>query len=924
MKGLTDQEVIESRKAHGSNKLTPPKKESMLKLFLEKFTDPVIRILLVAAVLSLGISFVHNEYYETIGIFFAILLATGISFWFEMDANRKFDILNQVNDDTLIKVYRNGEITEIGKSDLVVGDVVVLETGEEIPADCELIESVQLSANESCLTGEPSIRKTHIAEDFKHDATYPSNHLLRGTTIIEGNALARVIRVGDSTEFGKVARQATEKSGEITPLTKQLDHLAKLIGVIGFSIAGLTFAALFAKDVLTGKLGGWGQVGLASAVILGVFIAMAKIWIPIVFDAMALSGKKKQMPEAMAKRGWLHWLLLGVMVFAAIAMCGFPFGVNMFEADHWVSIDEARKILQYFMISVTLIVVAVPEGLPMSITLSLALSMRKMLKNNNLVRKMHACETMGATTVICTDKTGTLTKNQMSVSEMYVVDDKSPLDNAIAVNTTANIDSAGKPLGNPTEGALLLWLQSKGVDYTKLRTAVKLQIPFSSKLKMMATIATVDGKDYLFVKGAPEYVLAKCKGVNRAEIDTKLLDFQNRAMRTLAFAVAELDKPMETIDFEAMPTLKLQAVAAISDPVREDVPAAVKDCQNAGIAIKIVTGDTPATAREIGRQIGLWIPKTDGPINEITGLEWEALSDEEAYERAAHLKIMSRARPTDKQRLVQLLQKRGEVVAVTGDGTNDAPALNFANVGLSMGTGTSVAKEASDITLLDDSFASIETAVMWGRSVYLNIQRFVLFQLTINVVALTIVFLSAILGFEEPLTITQMLWVNLIMDTFAAGALASLPPDKRVMKNRPRGVKDFIITNVMKNSIIGTGLLFVAGLMALLYWFGSDADGKITEYELSMFFTIFVMLQFWNMFNAKAYNSGRSALYHIHKCGGFLVVGLLIVVGQILIVSFGGDVFRVVPLSAMDWTIIIAGTSIVLWVGEIKRLFQKR
>lgn len=911
MKGLTTAQVEESRAKHGTNALTPPKKESMWKLFLEKFTDPVIRILLVAAFLSLGISFVHNEFYETIGIFFAIILATGVGFWFEMDASRKFDILNQVNDDTLIKVYRDGMITEVGKKELVVGDLLVLETGEEIPADCELIESVQLSANESCLTGEPSIRKTHISEEFKHDATYPSNHLLRGTTIIEGNALARIIRVGDATEFGKVARQATEKSGEITPLTKQLDRLAKLIGVVGFSLAAVTFAALFAKDVIMGKLGGWGQVGLASAVILGVFVSMAKIWIPIVFDAMALAGKRKEMPEAMAKRGWMHWLLLGVMVFTAFAMCGFIFGVNMFEAEHWVSIEEAGKILQYFMIAVTLIVVAVPEGLPMSVTLSLALSMRKMLQNNNLVRKMHACETMGATTVICTDKTGTLTKNQMSVHEMHIVQDNGLLHKAISANTTANIDAVGKPLGNPTEGALLLWLKGEGVDYNDHRTGIKNQIPFSSKLKMMSTTVDIDGKEYLFVKGAPEYVLAKCNVADRAEIDKKLLEYQNRAMRTLAFAIGTGEADLE-----------IQAIAAISDPVREDVPAAVKDCQSAGLGIKIVTGDTPATAREIARQIGLWLP-TDTAINEITGLEWEALSDEDAYERASHLKIMSRARPTDKQRLVQLLQKRGEVVAVTGDGTNDAPALNFANVGLSMGTGTSVAKEASDITLLDDSFASIATAVMWGRSVYLNIQRFVLFQLTINVAALTIVFLGSILGFELPLTVTQMLWVNLIMDTFAAGALASLPPDKRVMKNRPRSVKDFIISPVMKRSIIGTGMLFVVGLMGLLYWFGSDADG-LTRYDLSMFFTIFVLLQFWNMFNAKAYNSGRSALYQLHKCGGFLVVGLLIVIGQILIVSFGGDVFRVMPLSVVDWLIIIGGTSVVLWIGEIKRLLIKR
>lgn len=929
MKGLTSQQVEQSRQKYGSNTLTPPAKEPLWRLFLEKFSDPVIRILLVAAFLSLGISFVHGNFYETIGIFFAILLATGISFWFEMDASKKFDILNQVNDDTPVKVMRDGSIMEVGKKELVVGDVVILETGDEIPADCTLLESVALSVNESCLTGEPSIRKTHIEADFKHDVTYPSNMLLRGTTMIEGNAVAEVIRVGDATEFGKVAKQATEKNQEITPLNRQLDRLAKLIGVIGFSLAIVTFLSLFVRDAILGEIGSLGQVGLVCGVMLGVFVAMTKIWAPIVYDAYALAGKTKKMPEKMAAKGWIHWLLLGAMVFAAVALVGFAFGVNMFNASHWVSWDVAGEILQYFMVAVTLIVVAVPEGLPMSVTLSLALSMRKMLKNNNLVRKMHACETMGATTVICTDKTGTLTQNQMSVSELYpVLADETLLDKAIATNTTANLDASFKPLGNPTEGALLLWLHKRGINYSTLRDHIIEQVPFSSKLKMMATVVRLGDKMVLFVKGAPEYVLAKCGSYDREAIDARLLDYQNKAMRTLAFAYKELPVGTQTkegtlIELDKIEGLTLQAIAAISDPVRADVPAAVKDCHNAGIAIKIVTGDTPATAREIGRQIGLWLP-TDGSINEITGLEWEALSDDQAYERAAHLKIMSRARPTDKQRLVQLLQRRGEVVAVTGDGTNDAPALNFANVGLSMGSGTSVAKEASDITLLDDSFASIATAVMWGRSVYLNIQRFVLFQLTINVAALAIVFLGSVLGFTMPLTVTQMLWVNLIMDTFAAGALASLPPDKRVMKNRPRGFNDFIITPVMGRSIILVGLMFVVLMMGLLFWFQSIDGVEITRRHLSMFFTIFVMLQFWNMFNARAYMTGRSALSGLSKCGAFLLVSLLIILGQILIVSVGGEVFRVTPLTLSEWGVIIGATSLVLWIGEIARLFGRK
>lgn len=906
--GLSSEQVEQSRQSHGENILTPPVKESLWKLFFEKFSDPIIRILLIAACLSLVISIREGHYAETIGIFVAIFLATGVSFFFEVDAARKFDILNQVNDDTKYKVVRDGAIMEVGKRELVVGDVVLLDTGEEIPADGQLLECTALNVNESTLTGEPSIKKTTNEEEFKKDATYGSNMLLRGTTVIEGNAVYEIQKVGDATEFGQVARQATVKSEEQTPLSKQLDKLAKLIGVIGFALALVTFASLLIKDIVIHPMP-LGQVGLLGAALLGVFMMMAKVWVPIIYDARELMGSNKERSKRFEKTGFAHWILIGLMAFGAIALVGIPFGVHFWNGEHWMSFDEADRILQYFMIAVTLIVVAVPEGLPMSVTLSLALSMRKMLKSNNLVRKMHASETMGATTVICTDKTGTLTRNQMSVAQVdHYHSDKALLHRAIAVNTTAHLDSQGKPLGNPTEGALLLWLKEQGHDYNTLREKIETQIPFSSKAKMMTTTAEHDGRTYTFVKGAPEYVIEKCVGVDKEAVNAKLREYQGRAMRTLALAVATGEE------------YELQAIMAIADPVRDDVPSAVASCMDAGVAIKMVTGDTPATAREIARQIGLWMP-TDSEINEITGPEWEALSDEEAYERAAHLKIMARARPMDKQRLVKLLQKRGEVVAVTGDGTNDAPALNFANVGLSMGTGTSVAKEASDITLLDDSFASIANAVMWGRSVYINIQRFVLFQLTINVAALTLVFLGSLLGFDLPLTVTQMLWVNLIMDTFAAGALASLPPDPIVMKDKPRGLGSFIISPFMGRSILSTGIFFVVLLLGLLYWF-SASDGGLTIYKLSMFFTIFVMLQFWNMFNAKAYRSGHSAFRGLLKSPAFLLVALLILVGQILIVTFGGDAFRVVPLSLVDWAVIIGSTSLVLWIGEIIRYIQ--
>lgn len=842
LNGLTQAQVQESRERYGRNVLTPPKRKSLWALFFEKFSDPVIRILLIAAFLSLGIGFIHNEFAETIGIFCAIFLATGIAFWFEYDAMRKFDLLNSTNDDTPVKVVRDGAVTEIPKQDVVVGDVVLLESGEEVPADGTLQEAVSLKINESTLTGEPMIDKTVDPAHFHEDATYPSNEVLRGTTVIEGHGVMVVERVGDATEFGKVAEQSTIESDEETPLNQQLQRLSKLIGRAGITLAIVTFVALLVKGF------------------------------------------------------WVEGLL---------------------EAD-WLTIAE--RVLQYFMVAVTLIVVAVPEGLPMSVTLSLAVNMRRMLKTNNLVRKMHACETMGAITVICTDKTGTLTQNQMRVHEMktYRPESDEILAEGIAANSTAFLDAEGKVIGNPTEGALLLWLRDQGIDYAELRDKCPMvdQLTFTTERKFMATLVdSPRGGRYLYVKGAPEIILGKCTSfADKSAVEAQLTEYQNMAMRTLGFAFVRCDDAKTCDEALNAGGLTFIGVAAISDPVRADVPAAVKECLDAGIGVKIVTGDTPATAKEIGRQIGLWTAQ-DTDYNHITGAEFAALSDEELLPRVQALKIMSRARPLDKQRLVRLLQQRGEVVAVTGDGTNDAPALNFAQVGLSMGTGTSVAKEASDITLLDDSFSSIATAVMWGRSLYRNIQRFVLFQLTINVVAVVIVLLGSIFGSELPLTVTQMLWVNLIMDTFAALALASLPPSRSVMKEKPRSSKDFIITPAMTRSILGVAALFVVVLLGMLFWFGS----AITPYELSAFFTVFVMLQFWNMFNAKGFASSMPLALSWRGCYAFFGVLALILVGQLIIVSWGGEVFRTVPLSWQDWLLIIGSTSIVMWVGEIYR-----
>jgi len=951
--GLTTAQVIESRRIYGSNLLKPPKRDPLWKLFIEKFEDPIIRILLIAAFLSLGIAFVHNEFAETIGIFCAIILATVVAFWFEMDANQKFDILNQVNDDTPIKVIRNGNISEIPKKEVVVGDIVLIGTGEEVPADGELLEAVSLQIDESCLTGEPLIDKTTNPLEFDKESTYPSNWAMRGTKVMDGNAIFVVRNVGDATEYGKVAEKSTEISTELTPLNRQLDGLAKFIGVMGFGLAILTFVALFVKDLFFGNSTyTFTQLGSVGIVIFSALVTLTKVWVPIIYDGYELLGIKKELPVSIKKGSWLKWFGFGLITFLLFILGGYIFGIDPLNTVSWVNVKIAGRILQYFMVAVTLIVVAVPEGLPMSVTLSLALSMRKMLKSNNLVRKMHACETIGAITVICTDKTGTLTQNQMQVAktdffglknQQLLDDDTSKLiKEGIAVNATAHLDFSDntiiKTLGNPTEAALLIWLHNHGINYLELREEALIleQLTFSTERKFMATIIDSPSlnKKVLYVKGAPEIVLLKCTDVQFEEeklpalaaseqIERLLLHYQDLAMRTIGFAYEIIDDEKERFVNGQLvnTTLTYLGVVAITDPVREDVPGAVKKCLDAGIDVKIVTGDTPGTAREIGRQIGIW-NESDKVHNLITGPEFEALSDENAIKRIKHLKIMCRARPSDKQRLVQLLQKTGAVVAVTGDGTNDAPALNFAHVGLSMGSGTSVAKEASDITLLDDSFNSIATAVMWGRSLYQNIQRFLLFQLTINLVALVVVLMGSITGDELPLTVTQMLWVNLIMDTFAAGALASLPPNKKVMKNKPRKPTDFIITRSMRYTILSVGFVFVLILLGLLYYF-TDENGKISPYNLSRFFTVFVLLQFWNIFNAKAFATGKSAFTNIDKSLGFVVVAFVILAGQILIVQLGGEVFRTVPLSFKDWGIIIGATSIVLWIGEIGRLFKK-
>lgn len=846
-RGLTHNEVEESRRLHGENVITPAKGDSVWKLFIDKFRDPIIIVLMVAAIISLGVAFIDGNFTETIGIIFAIILATCVGFCFEWDAMRRFRRLNTVNDDTLVKVMRDGQMMEVPRRDVVVGDLVSIEAGETVPADGELVEAVSLRVNESTLTGEPEAGKTIDEEHFDKEATYPSNMVLRGTTVADGYGAFVVTAVGDKTEMGGVSQQSTIATDEPTPLSRQLTRLSKVIGKVGVTISIAIFVALVLRAFLVDDLWGAG-------------------WLPI-----------------------------------------------------------SKMLLNAFMVSVAIMVMAVPEGLPMSITLSLAMSMRRMLKTNNLVRKMHACETMGAVTVICTDKTGTLTQNRMSVETMKMLacEDKSLLATIMAVNSTAFLSEEGHTIGNPTEGALLGWIKREGYDYAALREGAKTidRMTFTTEKKYMATLVEGDYGRLICVKGAPEIVMKMCIGVDNEAVGQILLDYQNHAMRTLAMAYAHTTA--ETCD-EALAQggLVLAAIAGIADPVRDEVPSAVGRCLGAGIAVKIVTGDTTATATEIARRIGLWDDAVDCERNRITGVEFAALSEEEALERVADIKIMSRARPLDKQRLVRLLQRRGEVVAVTGDGTNDAPALNFANVGLSMGSGTSVAKDASDITLLDDSFSSIATAVMWGRSLYRNIQRFVLFQLTINVAAIITVFVGAIAGTELPLTVVQILWVNLIMDTFAAMAMASLPPNEEVMRDKPRPQKEFIITPPMARTLFTCSGLFVAVLLTLLLgWM--NRYGGLTIEQLSIFFSVFVFLQIWNMFNAKGFETRHSVFSDLLRTPVFTLLVLGIAVGQVLIVEFGGKVFRTTPLDANTWAWIIGLTSLVAIGGDIYRRIKR-
>ncbi|MCO6458744.1 MAG: calcium-translocating P-type ATPase, PMCA-type [Pirellulaceae bacterium] len=962
--GLTSEQVEQRRREFGHNVLTPPARDPWWKLFLEKFDDPVIRILMIAAVIAIGVGAVHGEYLEGIGIITAVLLATGLAFFNEYKANKEFDVLNTVNDDVPIKVVRDARFTDVPRKDIVVGDLVLIEAGEEVPADGTLLEAVSLQVNESGLTGEsePNVK---VARDDPRKArlartTYPRDMVLRGAMTLDGHGMYEVTAVGDATEIGKTVRAAAEQTGEATPLNQQLDKLSKVIGVVGLLVAVGTFLALIVRGVVIGEL----ELSAAQWTVAGIFfvgtsVALLLVWLPMVYDGLELAlgweapawlGGDDDEGHA-ALRRWLTVLGLGALIVAVGLGGGYLLNFVPASPGDWLPDGAAQKFLTYFMIAVTIIVVAVPEGLAMSVTLSLAYSMRKMTAANTLVRRMHACETIGAATVICSDKTGTLTMNEMRVFAASYPGLQGPLDPAgelgalivenIAANTTAHLAREGaeaaRALGNPTEGALLFWLEEQGIDYVSNRVAFSItyQLTFSTERKWMGTygVSPRTSQPCLHVKGAPELVLARCTQVrtaqgiepieaHREQIRGELVGFQARGMRTLGMAYHDKLAYDEGMDLEgAAHGLTWLGFLAIADPVRPEVPPAIQACQRAGIRVKMVTGDNPDTAQEIGRQIGLWNDQ-DADRCHLKGPDFQTLPDDQSHQAAGQLKILSRAKPLDKVRLVRSLQAQGEVVAVTGDGINDCGALNYADVGLAMGrAGKAAAKEASDIILLDDSFRTIVDAVMWGRSLYENIQRFILFQLTINVAALGIAFLGPFIGVELPLTVIQMLWVNLIMDTFAALALATEPPHRDVLNRPPRSPRAFIVTPVMATNVFGVAAVFLVILIAMLLRL--QADGEVSPYELSVFFTVFVLLQFWNLFNARCLGLTHSAFSGVLQNKAFLVIAAAIFLGQVVIVQFGGNFFRTVPLEWRDWLLIVVSTSAVLWVGELWRLVRR-
>jgi len=826
--GLSSAQIQEMQNRFGKNELTPPPRLPLWKLYLKNFEDPIIRILLVAVIISALVAALEGSgLLDTIGIALAVILATTIAFLTEYKSNREFDALNAMCDDTGIKVIRDGQARTIRMRDVVVGDIILLEAGDAVPADGILVHEAHFEADESAFTGENEpVRKN--SEDT----------LLKGTWVTAGRGTMIATAVGDATRMGEIAASITRGERPETPLQVKLRVLAGQISRFGYAMAGLIVISLLAKGIVTG----------------------------LPTDPLELVR-----------------FLLDIAIFAVI-----------------------------------IIVVSVPEGLPVSVTVSLALTMRKMTRAYSLVRRMIACETIGSVTTICTDKTGTLTRNLMEVVASSILtpeyENKTPDDPAgwvtlnAGVNSTAELEPREGELitvGNSTEGALLRWLSRAGIDYHQIRRAYFpiSQALFDSRRKEMRTVISIEGRYYLLVKGAPEVVAASCSS---APDLTPVKNLAGRAMRTLAFAHAETGSPEDST-----PTLIWDGYVGIRDEIRSDVPSAVATCRSAGISIAMVTGDSPETAAAIAKETGIL---TNGTV--ITGPEFRDLSPEKQQALAPQIEVMARSAPHDKLLLVKALQANGEVVAVTGDGTNDAPALRSADVGLAMGiAGTEVAREASDIILLDDSFPTIERAVWWGRALFENIQRFLMFQLTINISAAFLSFIAPLLGYPAPFSVIQLLWINIIMDSLAALALCSESPHPALMEKKPIPRTSSVLTPYMIRAILCTAFVYIivgiGGIIFGLPYMNSPAE------QATAFFTGFVLAQVWNGINCRGIN-GIMPSFIRGNPAFFVIMGSIILI-QFLIVQFGGAVFGTVPLSVFQWIVLLLGTLPVLLIWPALR-----
>lgn len=857
-KGLNPEQVEKSRSTYGTNSFVRQSHESLAKRIWDASTEPMLVMLIFAAIITLAVNitryFTGGEYnfLECVGIFAAIALSVVITIITEGKSAKAFEALNKINEDTLIKVIRNGEPQLITQKEIVVGDIIMIETGDKIVADGRLFSSNDLSVDESALTGEslPVKKDAEFVCQKSTPVAERANMLYSGCFVSAGNGQMLVTGVGNDTEFGQIAQELSSIEKTTTPLQEKLDKLGKQITVLGASAAAIVFAIEVLQFVMNGQLN-----------------------LDTVSDA--------------------------------------------------------------FITSIVLIVAAVPEGLPTIVAVSLALNIIKMSKENALVKKMIACETIGCVNIICSDKTGTLTENRMTVQKIYtggeLIDPEQLKDEMLlknyCINSNANIseeDGSWSFIGNPTEGSLLAAAAKAGVDYQELRHAADIVrvFPFSSQNKDMSTIVRENGKEILYVKGNPEKIISLCTGISEEEKEKNfhlMEEFQNKAGRLLAFAHKELEGQYNDEEQDEVEQgLIYDGFVVISDPLSPDVYKSIRNCRSAGIEVKMLTGDNIRTARAIANELHM----LDDDHIAVEAADIEKLTDEELKEALKKIQVIARSTPLVKMRVVKLLKEQGNVVAVTGDGINDAPAIKHADVGIAMGiAGTDVTKEASDMVLLDDSFSTIIKAVQWGRGIYENFKRFIQFQLTVNVSSVVVVICSILAGFSAPFTALELLWINIIMDGPPALTLGLEPIRPDLLKHKPTRRNENIISKKMLLRIFVNGI-FISVIFMLQHF--KNFLGAVPEEEATVLFTLFVLFQLFNAFNCRELDD-TPMFKNLLKNKLMLGVFLLVLILQGIITQFGAAVFETVPLSAAMWgkMLLTAFTVIILNEGikAVKRLF---